>query len=172
MATAFPVSSVSSRRPWSVWVVFSLLVFLSLNAVLPGWAMIADPSGAALSFPPGMLRNPIFPNYLIPGLFLFGVVGIGSMVVAILFLLKANWAWAQSLNPIRRMHWSWTLTLAMGTVVMLWIVIQYFSITMISWLQPFVFALGLAIVLLLQEPRLRRYYAAAIQQSAPEPSSR
>lgn len=160
------------RRPWSVWAIVGLLVFTGLGALMPGWAMVTDPSGQSLGMSVEWLRNPLFPDFLVPGLFLAAVIGIGGLIVAMLFLLQWDWAWGQKLNPFRAMHWTWTLTLLQGLVITLWIVIQYFSMDRASYLQATFLAIGLAIILLLFEPRLHRYFSVRAERSVPSTSSR
>lgn len=35
-----------------------------------------------------------------------------------------------------RVHWAWTGTIAIGAVLVLWILLEFLIITDISWLQP------------------------------------
>jgi hypothetical protein len=151
-------------------VVLVLLVFLGLFAILPGWAMITDPTGAALGMSTDWLRNPLFPTYLIPGLFLFTVIGLGSVFVAVVLWVRPQWRWARAVNPFRGMEWAWSAALTLGIVVMLWILIQLLSVTLNSWLQPAIFVTGLAIVLLMLEPRQRRYFSLGKPQNDPQSS--
>jgi hypothetical protein len=56
-----------------------------------GWALIAPPSGAdPLGLSVGWLAGTPFATYLVPGLLLFGVFGVGSCVAALLGL-QLNW---------------------------------------------------------------------------------
>jgi hypothetical protein len=159
-------SNHASRRPWSLWILVGLLIFLGLFAVAPGYTMIIDPSGARLGMTTDLLSNPMFPTYLIPGLFLFLVIGLGSLVVATALLVRPKWHWVQAINPIHTMEWEWTASLLLGVCVMLWIVIQVVSVVLYSWLQPVIFGVGLAITLLTLEPHMRRYFARPASQSA------
>lgn len=44
--------------------------------------LVRDPSGSALRLPASLLEGSPFPNFLIPGMFLLAVNGIGSMIGA------------------------------------------------------------------------------------------
>lgn len=150
-----------AARPWTLWVVVGLLVFIAIGAVAAGFSMIVDPTGAGLGMTTDWLESPFFADYLIPGLFLFLVNGLGSLFAAAALIWRPGWAWAERLNPYRRQRWPWTLAVALGLVYMVWITIQVLSIpSMFSFLQPTVFLIGMAIVVLMIEPRMRRAFAA------------
>lgn len=148
-----------TTRPWQLYVTVGLLAFVGIGALPAGLAFIVDPSGALLGLPADLLNSPIFPDFLVPGLFLFFVIGIGSLLAAAFLLWRPAWGWPNRLNPFRRQQWHWALAFAVGCTLMIWIVVQLFSITLDSFLQPFIFAIGAAIVMLLLLPGMRGYYA-------------
>ena len=57
-----------------------LQAFIGLGAIGGGSMLIIDPSGNAIGLPVEMLQGSPFPDFLIPGVFLFTVIGLGSMV--------------------------------------------------------------------------------------------
>ena len=79
-----------------------------------------DPGGAACSsatrrrrsigLPPGWIEGTPFGSYLVPGLYLFAMNGIGMLVLAALIVLR---------------HWSapW-LTAILGVGLIIWILVQ------------------------------------------------
>ncbi|MBI5544293.1 MAG: hypothetical protein HY901_10415 [Deltaproteobacteria bacterium] len=82
--------------------------------------MIVDPTGGLLQMPLSTLRGSIFGDFLIPGLILFVVLGLGALAVgAGLFFLPA-WSWAERLNPFPRQHWSWFTAVGYGVALMIW----------------------------------------------------
>ncbi len=106
-----------------------LQVFIAIGALPAGYAFITDPTGAALDMPLSQLAGSIFPNYLIPGLFLFAVNGLGSLAGAWLSFRKNRYA-----GPA---------AMALGLMLVAWIVIQVIVIRSFHWLQPLYFGLGL-----------------------------
>jgi hypothetical protein len=60
-----------------------LQVLIGIGAVPAGISMIHDPSGRGLAMPLEILANTPFSNFLIPGLFLLVVNGIGSLLAGI-----------------------------------------------------------------------------------------
>lgn len=105
-----------------------LQLFIALGAIPAGLMFVMDPSGASLGFPLSMLSGSIFPNYLIPGLFLLLINGIGSLMGGIFTLIKN--------------HYAWLIAIALGAILVAWIVIQVSIIQAIHWLHWLYFALG------------------------------
>ncbi len=147
------------RRPLTIWLVVALLLFLALGALPAAWRMLANPNGDPLGIPQAWIDATPFGSFLIPGIFLLGM-GIFSLLAVVALLLRPSWTWATRLNPLRAYRWEWTLALGMGLYTMAWIAVQYLTMQRYFWLQPVIFGVGLAIVLLMVEPHMRRYYAA------------
>ena len=61
-----------------------LLSFVGVGAVICGVLLIVGPDGRYLQMPIDMLSKSPFRNFLIPGLILFLVNGVGNVVAAIL----------------------------------------------------------------------------------------
>ncbi|MCA9931286.1 MAG: hypothetical protein KC419_22530 [Anaerolineales bacterium] len=112
-----------------------LQIFIGIGAVPVGLMFIVDPTGASLGFPLEWLADTLFQNYLVPGIFLFTVNGIGSLIGAFLTL---------------RRHPSASLAaVGLGAFLMAWIVVQVITLgPPPHWLQILYFVLG-AVELLL-----------------------
>ena len=78
----------------------------------------------------------------LPGIFLLLGMGAANLFAAALLLLRPQWGWAERLNPFNSQEWPWTLAMAMGVFVMVWIAVQVVSVTLYSFLQPAVFLAG------------------------------
>jgi hypothetical protein len=107
-----------------------LQAFIALSAMAGGFMFIKDPSGAGMGFEVSMLEGSFFPNYLIPGLFLFLVNGLGSLIGAVLSFIKNRQAGI--------------VAIALGAILLAWIVVQVIIIREINWMHILYFALGLA----------------------------
>ena len=59
-------------------------VFVALGAIVCGILLMLFPSGAPLQMPEGMLRESPFHNFLVPGVILFLVNGIGQLLAGVL----------------------------------------------------------------------------------------
>jgi hypothetical protein len=87
-----------------------LLIFNGISAIAGGWALIAAPDGAILQMPVEMLRYSPFSNFLVPGIILFVMNGILSIIVGIFSILR----W-------KNYHF---FIICQGYVLLGWIVIQ------------------------------------------------
>jgi hypothetical protein len=106
----------------------ALQAFIGLGALGGGFLLVKDPSGSAMGLPLSLLDRSLFPDYLIPGIFLFAVNGIGSMIGA-------------GLSFTRRRRAPET-AMTLGAILVAWIVIQVIIIASISWLHIMYFILG------------------------------
>ena len=104
------------------------------------------------------LQGGPFADYLIPGLFLFLVLGVWSLLILHGLWKGPAWHWTKSLVGWTGRHWSWAAALLQGIILMIWIVIQVAIIGYGSVLQPIYFALGLVIASLCLLPSVRTYY--------------
>jgi hypothetical protein len=93
-----------------------------------------------------MLEGSIFPNFLVPGLFLFVVNGLGSTLGAVLSFTKNRSAGLAAI--------------ALGAILMAWIVIQVSILGSIHWLHGLYFGLGLVELVLGMLVRRRQRKAA------------
>ena len=103
-------SSPRVERPWYAWLALLTALFTALGAVPVGLMFLADPSGGTVGLPPGWIEDTLFGSYLVPGLYLLLVNGVGMLVLAGLIILR---------------HWSapW-LTGILGVGLIIWILVQ------------------------------------------------
>lgn len=109
----------------------AFLVVLGLGALTGGIALVARPDGSVMHFEVELLAGSPFTDFLVPGLILGGLFGIGSFVVAALGLAHVR------LAPF--------LAFAIGCAQMIWIVVQLSIIREVSVLHPAFFGVGLLI---------------------------
>jgi hypothetical protein len=109
----------------------SLLALLGLGALAGGAALVAQPDGSVMHFDTTLLAGSPFSDFLVPGLILGGLFGIGSLVVAAMGLAHARPA------PF--------LAFAIGCAQMVWIVVELAIIRELSFLHPTFFLVGLGI---------------------------
>jgi len=113
------------------WGVATVEVLTGVAAIPVGWAFISDPTGRGMGLPAGWIENTVFGNYLVPGLYLLFVNGIGMLALAGL--------------TVRR-HWSgpW-LTGVLGVGLVIWILVQLAVMPQTMILQWFFLAAGLVL---------------------------
>jgi hypothetical protein len=106
----------------------ALQAFIGLGALAGGFGLVNDPSGGALGLPLSLLEGSPFQDYLIPGLFLMVVNGMGSMIGAAFSFTRRRYA------PETAM--------VLGAILVAWIVIQVIVISSFHWLHVLYFILG------------------------------
>jgi hypothetical protein len=113
------------------WITIGALVLLGIGATAGGIALVLKPDGSVMHMPLSYLDKSPFADYLVPGLILGGLFGIGSLVVAALGLMRLRIA------PF--------LAFAIGCGQMIWIAVQLTIIDEFSFLHPTMFGVGLVI---------------------------
>ncbi len=115
------------------WIATAGLVLLGIGALAGGIALATAPDGRNMGFSTDLLAGSPFRDFLVPGLILAGLFGVGSLVVAAAGLRHARIA------PF--------LAFAIGVAQMIWIVVELAVIHELSFLHPAMFVLGLVIAI-------------------------
>lgn len=106
-----------------------LQCFVAAGALPSGYLFITHPDGSGLGMTLEALQDSPFPDYLIPGLFLFLIIGCLHLFAA--------------MASFRQRGLTGKAGLALGAVLALWIILQVFFIGLTAWLQPAFFVVGL-----------------------------
>jgi hypothetical protein len=113
--------------------IFALHVFVGIGGMAGGLGTILNPE-APLGASVEMLENSPFSNFLIPGIILFTIIGLGNVISAITILFKSRFqGYISSV-------FSWALVI--------WIVVQCIMINSIVFLHVLFFTIGLVEVVL------------------------
>jgi len=146
------------RRPRTLYVEMLCLIFLSVSAIAGGGGLLLDVSGGAMHMPLNMLEGSIFPNYLIPGLFLFTVFGLGSLLAAYILWARPRFVLLGQILRWTHEYWGWSIPFILGIALILWIVIQSVTIRTFHPTQVVYGSLGLIIAALTLRQSMRDYY--------------
>jgi hypothetical protein len=157
--------NVNQIRPFSVYVLMVLLLFLGVSAMYGGYNLIVDPSGGQLQMPLSWIESTPFQNYLIPGLILFTLLGVFPLVVTVLLFFKPDWSVMRRLEHFSHEHWSWLASVTVGIALLVWITVQFLMFgarhPIQIGLELTLGSLGLIIIAVSLFPSVRRYYAVA-----------
>lgn len=113
------------------WLTIVALILLGLGALAGGIALVMAPDGSVMGFETSLLAGSPFSDFLVPGLILGGLFGVGSLVVAAM--------------GVRRSRLAPFLAFGIGCAQMIWIPVQLAIIREVSPLHPTCFAIGLVI---------------------------
>lgn len=113
-----------------VYVITGILqICIGLGAIPSGISLIIDPNGGILRLPLELIYNSPFQTYVIPGVILFVVNGLGSILGAIFSL--------------RKHHLAGIITTCLGVALLIWMFCQLYWIGIITWIQPIYLFLGM-----------------------------
>ena len=107
----------------------AIQAFIGLGALGGGFMLVRDPSGSTLELPMSFLEGSPFPDFLIPGMFLLAVNGVGSIIGAGLSFTRRRYAQE--------------IAIVLGAILVAWIVIQVVIICSFHWLHVLYFILGI-----------------------------
>ena len=147
-----PSRAAARSRPTAVHVLIVLLLLLGISALGGGAGLIIDPSGDALGMPVSLLAGSPFHDYLVPGVILFGLLGVCPAVVVFMLWFRPNWA----RMPRAGLHGAWYAAMVLGIALIVWILVQMTILRF--FLQPILLALGVGIIGVGMLPAVRRHY--------------
>lgn len=139
-------------------ILIGLLAFLSIGAIFGGGALILSPSGELLQMPLSMIKNSPFPDYLIPGIFLFLMLGVVPGLLTFALVRKPGSKIAQRLNLFKDMHWAWSFSIYTGLILILWLQLEMAFIHAVHWFHTFYMFLAVVIIVVALLPQVRRLY--------------
>lgn len=147
-----------TKRNFIRYILFLLIFFQIISAIPAGFLLIYDPSGSKLGYSLEQLNLSPFPNFLIPGLFLFTVLGLFPIIIFYGLIKKPTFKLAEKINLYKNYHWSWTFSYYLGMLLILWINIQLYFIREFSILHFIYSLLGVLIIFITFLPVTKKEY--------------
>jgi hypothetical protein len=120
--------------------------------------MLTDPTGGSLQLTEVLPLLPV-SDFVLPGLFLFVVMGLTPLVLSYGLLARPRWAWAEGLFRWSKHHWAWTGTLGLGVTLGVWLAVQALLIGFQWPIQYITAADGALVIILAWMPGVRRFYS-------------
>jgi hypothetical protein len=134
-----------------------LMFLLAVSGLMGGGAFLLDPSGYLLQMPLSLLESSPFPNYLVPGIILFILLGCYPTVMCYALIKKPAWIFFEWINLYKDHHWAWSGSLYSGIILILWIDFQILFIGYGSVLQSIYGLLGVSIIICTLLPSVKKY---------------
>ncbi|RJG17848.1 hypothetical protein DQX05_27205 [Paenibacillus thiaminolyticus] len=137
---------------------YALHLLLGIGALFGGAALVLDPGGHLLGVPISILNTSPFTNFLIPGLILLIMLGIGPLLICYVLIKRTHWKVPSKLNVFKDTHWSWAFSLYCGFALIIWITLQTYFIQDVALIHVVYVAWGIAIQIVTLLPSVRRHY--------------
>ena len=139
-------------------ILIGLMTFLGAGAIFGGGALIISPSGELLGMPLSMIKDSPFPNFLIPAIFLFVFLGLAPCLLIFALVKKPESKIAQRINLFKDMHWSWSFSVYIGLILIVWLQLEMMFIHSVHWSHTFYMFLAVAILIVAILPQVRNLY--------------
>lgn len=110
----------------------ALCLVAGVSALFGGVGLVSRPDGSLLGMPLSLLRHSPFHDFLVPGLLLLVVIGLGN-------------AWAAFLQVVRS-DFAGLASFASGSALVVWIVVEVMMLRSFHWLHATYLVLGVWIV--------------------------
>ncbi|WP_070000724.1 hypothetical protein [Cellulosilyticum sp. I15G10I2] len=107
----------------------AILLFVGVGALFGGLLAISDPYGVSYGASTDLLKKGPFTNFLIPGLFLLLIIGLGHLISFIFVKFK--------------LKFHVYISGGAGCILMAWILIQCYMLNAIHLLHIIFFLIGL-----------------------------
>lgn len=131
LSPALPLPTRFERLPSHALIV-SLCLVVGITAVGGGATLMASPDGSAMHMPLSQLEHSPFSDFMVPGLILFSIVGLGNLVSAWLY--------------IRRFAFAPMVSVVTGLGLTIWILVQMIMLRSVHWLHVGYLVVGVLVI--------------------------
>ncbi|MES2267545.1 MAG: hypothetical protein V4520_12345 [Bacteroidota bacterium] len=136
----------------------TLLILLGIGALFGGSVLIISPSGRLLGMPLTLLKHSPFTDFLIPGIVLFILLGLAPCLLVYALLKRQKSPFAEKLNLFTGLHWAWSFTIYLASLLIAWILAEMYFIQAVHWSHMLYIFWGLAIIYVALLPQVRNLY--------------
>lgn len=146
------IGRIGSPRPLTVRLYVLCAASLAISAFYGGAVLMLERANDPLGMPLEWLDDTPFRDYFVPGLTLFSVFGVGSVVVVV--------------GLLRQRAWAGVAAVGLGLAQLVWIAVEVFYLRMVQPLHLVYGGLGAALVVLARRPSVREYLTASGDEDA------
>jgi len=112
------------RRPVGALLIMALEIILAILGFFSGMSFLLDPSGSTHGMDTSILVTTPVATFTPVGAFFVCCYGILPIVTVYGLWKLPGWRWIDSVNKWTRQNWSWTATLAIGVILIVWIAVE------------------------------------------------
>jgi hypothetical protein len=111
--------------PFLASVLVALLIVLGIGGFYGGVSFLIDPwQKGTMGIPLSILDGMFVQNFALPGLFLLIVMGVIPIILVFGLIFRPIWKSTDRLTGWSNRHWSWTGSLILSIVLILWLGFQ------------------------------------------------
>ena len=115
---------VGKSRPAAIHVLIALGILLAFLGFFSGMSFLTDPSGGSHGMDTTILEGTPIGDFTLVGLFFVIAYGI-LPVLSIYGLWKLpRWRWTDVINKWTGQNWAWSVTVAIGVILIAWIIVE------------------------------------------------
>lgn len=125
-----PIQQTAARqdaptvRPWTLLPLSVSLGLLAVGALYGGLSLVSAPDGHLLGLSPAALDPRFFHGYLVPGLVLLCLFGLGSLATLALLWTRFWPARRLRVPGVPHEHWAWSAAFLLGVGQVIWIGVE------------------------------------------------
>ena len=153
--------TAKKSRPVAIYVLIALEVLLAFLGFFSGGSFLKDPSGESHDMDTTILEGTPVGDFTLVGLFFVIAYGILPVLAVYGLWRLPRWRWTDAVNKWTGQNWAWSATVAIGVILIVWIVVEVILIGSPDgfprFLQVMMTLLGIVILALAMLPRVRAY---------------
>lgn len=111
-------------RPAALVVLIVLGIILAFLGFFSGSQFLLDPSGGTHDMDTSILEGTPVGDFALVGLFFVTCFGILPILSMYGLLRLPRWKWTDAVNRWTGQNWAWTLTAAIGVILVVWIGVE------------------------------------------------
>ena len=162
---AFGTNSVARQvRPVSVKLLVVFEILFGFLGLMSAYTLLTEPSGIGMGLSTDLLKYAPVGDFALVGMFFLAFYFILPMIAAYGLLARPRWKWTDAINRWTGQNWAWTATVALGTIMLLWIVIELVFVGPLGGiggaLQIIISVLGIGVLIGTFRPSVREYLKA------------
>ena len=119
------------------------------------------PDGSLIHMPVSILQGSVFPNFLIPGIVLFLVLGVYPVFTFSIIVIKPQWWFLRLFNLYKDRFVGWSFSLFIGLGLIIWMQVEAMVIGYGAFIQAMYFIVGLLILVFALMPGVMKYFETA-----------